>query len=31
LGDDTDVQDIIDAFVKVTTVMKEQPELFSEK
>jgi dTDP-4-amino-4,6-dideoxygalactose transaminase len=30
LGNDDDAQDIIDAFVKVTTVMKENPELFSE-
>lgn len=30
LGNDDDVQDIIDAFIKVTTVMKENPELFSE-
>lgn len=30
LGDDKDIQDIVDAFVKVTTVLKEQPELFSE-
>ena len=30
LGNDDDTKDIIDAFVKVTTVMKESPELFSE-
>ncbi len=30
LGDEQDIQDIIDAFVKVTTVLKEQPKLFSE-
>jgi len=31
LGTDDDTKDIIDAFVKVTTVMKKQPELFSDK
>jgi len=30
LGNDDDIQDIIDAFEKVTTVIKNQPELFLE-
>ena len=28
LGDDSDIQDIIDAFEKVTSCIKNQPELF---
>jgi dTDP-4-amino-4,6-dideoxygalactose transaminase len=30
LGNDEDIKDIIDAFVKVTTEMKQNPEQFSE-
>jgi len=30
LGDDQDVQDIIDAFEKVTTALKKSPELFQD-
>ena len=30
LGDENDTQDIIDAFEKVTTALKNEPELFED-